>query len=395
MDKVTATQVWPTRGPAARDELAAWSTATLSDTEPGAVPGFGQPQPPGWTELVRGRGMYIRRRPGPRDATPAWYVHGLAGSSTNWTRLAAALSPAATGYSVDLPGHGRSDPPPRGRYSLHCDAELIAATIEQVSGGPVHLVGNSFGGIIATLLAAARPDLVSTLTVISPAVPDLRLTGDRGADPRLGLLLVPGTAGLAYRHLATISPLSRARGMGELCFGDPDMLTDADYELAAEDLAWRSGLPWVFSATIGSLRALMAGYLRRGRSSFPAAAARVTVPTLVVWGTRDRLVDVRLARRTAEAFPRAELLILPGCGHVAQMEDPQTTARGVLALWEGNVADGSGAVGDAVGGSAAGAVGDADGGVSGDATDDHATTERAGAGAPRQAERGAVATSWA
>ena len=135
-------------------------------------------------------------------------IHGLAGSSTNWTRLAAALSPAATGYSVDLPGHGRSDPPPRGHYSLRADAELIAAVIEQVSGAPVHLVGNSFGGIIATLLAAARPELVRTLTVISPAVPDLRLTGDRGADPRLGLLLVPGTAGLAYRRLATISPLT-------------------------------------------------------------------------------------------------------------------------------------------------------------------------------------------
>jgi len=375
MDRVTATQAWPTRGPAARDELAAWSTATLSDTEPGAVPGFGQPPPAGWTEHVRGRGMYIRRRPGPPDATPAWYIHGLAGSSTNWTRLAAALSPAATGYSVDLPGHGRSDPPPRGHYSLRADAELIAAAIEQVSGTPVHLVGNSFGGIIATLLTAARPELVRTLTVISPAVPDLRLTGDRGADPRLGLLLVPGTAGLAYRRLSTISPLSRARGMGELCFGNPAMLTDTDYEVAAADLAWRSGLPWVFSATIGSLRALMAGYLRRGPSSFPAAAAHVTVPTLVVWGTRDRLVDVRLAKRTAAAFPRADLLVLPGCGHVAQMEDPQTTARGVLALWERTAADNVGAVGDDVGGVSA--------------------TQGMQAGAPLRAGHGAVATSWA
>ena len=193
--QVTATQAWPTRGPVARDELAAWSTAALSDTEPGAVPGFSDLQPPGWTELVAGRGMYVRRRPGPADATPAWYIHGLAGSSTNWTRLAAALSPAATGYSVDLPGHVRSDPPPRDHYSLCADAELIAATIEQVSGGPVHLVGNSFGGIIATLLAAAHPGLIRSLTLISPAVPDLRLIGDRGADPRLGLLLVPGTAG--------------------------------------------------------------------------------------------------------------------------------------------------------------------------------------------------------
>jgi len=355
----------------------------LSDSELGAVPGFGDAQPPGWTELVRGRGVYIRRRQGPDGAPPAWYIHGLAGSSTNWTRLAAALSPSATGYSIDLPGHGRSDPPPREHYSLSADAELIAATIAQVSGGPVHVVGNSFGGIIATLLAARHPDLVRTLTLISPAVPDLRLTGDRGADPRLGLLLVPGTAGLAYRRLATISPLSRARGMGELCFGNPGLLTAADYEVAASDLAWRTRLPWVFSATVGSLRALMSGYLRGGASSFPAAAARVTAPTLVVWGTRDRLVDVRLARRTADAFRRAKLLVLPGLGHVAQMEDPHTTARAVLALWQA-------AATDVPGNTVVRRTNDNVGSLSA-----ALTSGRTQAGAPLGAGQAAVATSWA
>ena len=71
----------------------------------------------------------------------------------------------------------------------------------------MHLVGNSYGGVVATLLAARRPDLVRTLTVLAPAVPDLRLTRDRGADPRLGLLLVPGTAGLAHQRW----PRSRRR----------------------------------------------------------------------------------------------------------------------------------------------------------------------------------------
>ena len=130
---------------------------------------------------------------------------------------------AATGYSLDLPGSGRSDPPPGGRYSPLLDADLVGRTIEQVAGGPVHLVGNSYGGLVATLLAARRPELVRTLTLISPAVPDLRLTTDRGADPRLGLLLLPGTARLAHQRLSTIAPMARARGMGELCFGHPEL----------------------------------------------------------------------------------------------------------------------------------------------------------------------------
>ena len=282
-----------------------------------------------------GRGVFVRRQPGPADGTPVWFVHGLGGASTDWTRLSGALSPFATGYSLDLPGSGRSDPPPGGRYSPVAEADLIAQLITQVSGGPVHVVGNSYGGVVATLLAARRPELLRTLTVISPAVPDLRLTRDRGSDPRLGLLLLPGTAPLAHQQLASIPPAARARGMGELCFGHPELISEQDYEVAAAEHAWRAGLPWTHAATIGSLRALMTSYLRRGAASFAPAAAAVTVPTLVVWGTRDRLVDVRLSRAAADGYRRATLLVLAECGHVAQMEDPRSTARGIVALWQG------------------------------------------------------------
>ena len=332
-DLVTATAGLPIQGPPDRDELAAWSTVELANHRLGAIPALAAPAPAGWTETVNGHGVFVRRELGPHRSVPVWFVHGLGGASTDWTRLSAALAPTATGYSLDLPGSGRSDPPPGARYSPQVDADVTAAVIDQVSGGPVHLVGNSYGGVVATVLAARRPDLVQTLTVISPAVPDLRLTRDRGADPRLGLLLVPGSAALAYRRLASIAPMARARGMGELCFGHSELITDEDYAAAAAEHAWRSGLPWAYSATVGTLRGLMAGYLRRGPSSFAAAAARVDVPTLVVWGTRDRLVDVRLSRPAAAAYPRASLLVLAECGHVAQMEDPRSTARGILGLW--------------------------------------------------------------
>ncbi|MEP6562874.1 MAG: alpha/beta hydrolase, partial [Nakamurella sp.] len=319
-----------------RDELADWSTFDLAGgpADPlGPIPALGGTPPDGWIELIDGRGVFIRRQPGPAAQIPVWFVHGLGGASTDWTRLSAALSPFAAGYSLDLPGSGRSDPPPRGKYSPVADADVAAAAIDQVTGGPVHLIGNSYGGLVATLLAARRPDLVSTLTVISPAVPDLRLTLDRGADPRLGLLLLPGTSGLAHNRLSAIEPMARARGMGDLCFGHPELITDDDYRVAAAEHHFRAGLPWTYSATLGTLRGLMTAYLRSGPASFAAAAARISAPTLVIWGTRDRLVDVRLSRRATDAYQRAGLLILAECGHVAQMEDPRSTARGVLALW--------------------------------------------------------------
>ncbi|MBM9465781.1 alpha/beta fold hydrolase [Nakamurella leprariae] len=338
-------------GPPPRDELAAWSDAPTDDRGLAEVPAFVDPAPPGWTELVDGRGVFVRRHermvrsdrdPEPSSEpiatpdpdVPAWYVHGLGGSSTNWSRLGATLAPLAVGYSIDLPGSGHSDPPPGQRYSLTADADLLAATIRQVTGDrPVHLVGNSLGGMVVTALTARHPDLVATLTLISPAVPDLRLTTDRGADPRLAMVMLPGIDTVASRRLARITARGRAEGLARTCFGRPDLLSDEDLQAAADDLGWRFGLPWVHTSTLGSLRSLIASYCRLGRWSFPATAARIQVPVLVVWGTRDRLVDVRLSRRTADAFPDARLLVLPECGHVAQMELPAITAAAVAALW--------------------------------------------------------------
>ena len=57
-------------------------------------------------------------------------------------------------------------------------------------------------------------------------------------------------------------------------------------------------------------------------------------PTLLVWGDRDRLVDVAIAPRAARTYPDVRLLVLPGVGHVAQMERPETVARAFLGMLE-------------------------------------------------------------
>ena len=332
--------------PAALDGLAKQSTAVLAPPPASPVSALHARPPAGWWADVDGRGVFVRIAEGsaavgdlddPVDKRrpDGWYVHGLAGSSTNWTALAGLLGNRARGFLVDLPGHGRSDPPPRGRYRISDDAAVLATLIEQYSGAPVHLVGNSLGGMVCIDLAARRPDLVATLTLISPAVPDLRLTTDRGADPRLAVFLLPGTSGLAIRRLAGVTAARRISGMLELCFGDPGAVGADELAAATADLRWRLPLPWVHAATLGSLRALMTSYLRTRSASFRAAATRISCPTLVIWGTRDRLVDPRLARRTAAAFPRADLLVLPGIGHTAQLEDPVTVARAMIALWDG------------------------------------------------------------
>lgn len=321
--------------------MAAASNARLADDDLPPAPAIAAQPPPGRFELIDDRGVYLREaaaadgRASDSALPVTLYIHGLAGSSANFASLGSLMAAHTRGFAVDLPGFGRSDPPPGGRYSLLGDADLMAALIDRLSSdAPVHVVGNSLGGMVAVALASRHPERVRTLSLISPAVPDLRFISDRGADPRLALLFAPGMMRMATRRLSGIGPLDRAKGMAALCYGDPNALTDADIALAASELAWRYPLPWAHASTVLALRALMRSYLRYGRWSFRAAAARTTSPTLVVWGTRDRLVDAALAVPTAAAFPNGRLLVLAGRGHVAQMEDPVTTARGILALWQ-------------------------------------------------------------
>lgn len=342
------TTLWPMPTAPDREALVASSDARLTDSVLPSPPPIAAPPHPGRFEVIDDRGVYLRSaRPAdgadPDPALPVTlYVHGLAGNSANFDTLGTVLAGHTRGFAVDLPGFGRSDPPPGERYSLDGDADLVAAVIDRISpDAPVHVVGNSLGGMVSISLAARYPDKVRTLSLISPAVPDLRMTTERGADPRLGILMAPGTTGLALRRLSSIGPLDRARGMAALCYGDPRCLTAGDIEAAATELGWRYPLPWGHTATVFSLRALMRSYLRAGRTSFRAVTRRITAPALVIWGTKDRLVDCSLAPATAAAVHGARLLVLPGCGHVAQMEQPAITARAILALWEDTATPGA------------------------------------------------------
>ena len=82
----------------------------------------------------------------------------------------------------------------------------------------------------------------------------------------------------------------------------------------------------------------MATYVERGPRNLWKQATQVRVPTLLIWGEKDRLVDVALAPRALSAFPQSRLLVLPDVGHVAQLEQPETVARAFLALLEDEAA---------------------------------------------------------
>ena len=286
---------------------------------------------PGDIVRVRGTEVFIRTTPatGP-DPEPALYVHGLGGASTNWTDLADLLSGTLAGEALDLPGFGRSGP--GTDYSVEGHARTVIALLEARGGQPVHLFGNSLGGAVSVVVAGTRPDLVRTLTLVSPAMPWLRPR--RGADVTMPLLLVPGLDGLVQHRLDSWSAERRAWATIELCFGDPSSVPANRFAEAVEEVARRRELPYVTDAFMASFRGLVRSYAAAGERSLWRRAATVQAPTLVVWGDRDKLVPVRIAPRVASSVPDARLLVLPEIGHVAQLEDPEVVARAFLALRE-------------------------------------------------------------
>jgi len=321
---VTATTT-PTPRPV---PVARLSTVPLPPVDPSIPPW------PGEKVRVDGVDLFVRRTPGPPGGgEPALYVHGLGGASTNWTDYAALLATRLDGEALDLPGFGESGPAAaRGGYTVAGQARTVVAYLEHRGAGQVHLVGNSMGGVAALLVAAIRPDLVRTLTLISPAMPWLRPR--RASDFAMPLLLLPGIGRYAQRRLDELPPEQRAAGLIGICFADPAAVPRNRVDEAVAEMARRKQLPWSTDAFTAALRGLARSYLVLGPRSLWRQAGRVRAPALVVWGTEDVLVPVALAGRTAASLPDSRLLVLPRVGHVAQLEAPDTTARATLALIE-------------------------------------------------------------
>jgi pimeloyl-ACP methyl ester carboxylesterase len=291
----------------------------MSSASPGPLPAW-----PVDTLDVAGAQLAVRRaEPTRPDAEPALYVHGLGGSATNWTDLMGLLRDRVDGEALDLPGFGFSPPPEDGDFSPEGHARTVVALLEHRDRGPVHLFGNSLGGAVATLVAARRPDLVRTLTLVSPAMPDLR---PRRHTLPMALMWLPVFGEAAQRYLTGLPPEKRMEGILELCFADPTAVPEPRRIETIEEIRRRNGLPYAGDAALASLRGLVSAYVAPTTRSPWAAARQITVPTLVLYGREDRLVRWRQSRRAARTYPGARVVVLPGCGHVAQMERPDLIA---------------------------------------------------------------------
>jgi pimeloyl-ACP methyl ester carboxylesterase len=277
-------------------------------------------------ELGGGQQVYLAGPPwsagGGRDLVLC--VHGMSGAATNWTDLMAELAPDFDCAAVDLPGSGFS-PPPAGRsgYSVRALAADVIRLAEALDRGQVHLVGNSMGGAIAIRVAADRPDLVKTLTLVSPVLPDRRPHRSTAHFP---ILALPFVGERLARRWSAVPAENRVAGVYSTCYYNPAALHPDRFAQEVASLRRRDELGYDAASLVGAARTLVAETLAPRRLSLWRAAERVEAASLVLFGSHDRLVSPALAVPAARAFKNAQVEVLPHIGHIGQMERPDLVA---------------------------------------------------------------------
>lgn len=240
-------------------------------------------------------------------------LHGFADNACTWDRVRPRLAVDAKVIAIDLPGFGSSTRPwTRPLLSCYVDVVREVLEAESVTGG-VSLMGNSMGAAVSLLFAAEHPELVDGIVLIDMPglhhIPRLwRVAMSRPAELalRAGLRAVPrGTAqfgiGWFYAHFA--------------CRPDPFAQANFTQPYAARDRV---------SALLPLGRVLM----RELRTSRLAAlVATISVPILIVFGARDLITPARVLRRLGRP---GGAVVLPGCGHCPQVDQPEALLTEVL-----------------------------------------------------------------
>jgi pimeloyl-ACP methyl ester carboxylesterase len=246
------------------------------------------------------------------DGVPILMFHGYADSADTWRQALAVLGRRGhRAIAVDLPGFGAADPLRPEPILPQLDS-FSAAALRYLTGSGHDrgiVVGNSLGGCVSLRLAERHGDRLAGVMPVAPAGLEMsRLLYFVERDPILRTLLAVPTPMSGPLIRATVARLYRT-----LAFAVPDAV-----EAAAVS---------AFAAH-HSDRATVARYLETAHRLIPELRnpfqlARITVPVLIVWGDRDRLVFHRGADQILAAVSGARLELLPGIGHCPQVEAPE------------------------------------------------------------------------
>jgi pimeloyl-ACP methyl ester carboxylesterase len=248
---------------------------------------------------------------GPADAAEVMvFVHGNPGSADDWERLAAAIGATGTrALAFDLPDFGETEAAPGFEHTTEGYAGFVAAALAALGVERVHLVLHDFGGPIGLVWAAANVDALASVTLIDTGIlPDYKWhrLARIWRTPVLGELFQAMTTRSGFRMVVN---RNEPRGL-------PRDFVDGMYDHA--DRRTKRAILKLYRATDDP-----------GATSadFAALMAPRDLPALVIWGEADAYLPASFATRQRDAFPSADVHVLPSSGHWPYADAPETVER--------------------------------------------------------------------
>jgi len=274
---------------------------------------------------------------GGRDGDPPFVlVHGLGGAHVNWGLLGPLLATHTRTYAPDLAGFGLTHPGTRSG-TVQANAALLDGFLRTVTGTPVILVGNSMGGMISLIHAAAHPESVAGLVLLDPAVPRSRATPtDWQVVTTFARYAIPGLGERFLRRRRLATPAAQlVADTYALCCPRPEDIPGEMVDAAVALVEARATEPGLDRAYLQAARSLLR-FGSRSRAYYALMAA-LPMPVLLLHGDRDRLIPIESAREVAAHAPRWSFEELPGIGHLPMIEVPGLVEDRILAWRAGAI----------------------------------------------------------
>ncbi|MEA3115343.1 MAG: hypothetical protein QOG58_5142 [Caballeronia sp.] len=245
------------------------------------------------------------------DGAPVVCIHGLGGSSNNWTPVMAAFEGRRV-IRIDLPGSARS-PLPSQKLSIDVYVDVIASLLVELKAEQSDVVAHSMGTVVAQHLAIRHPRLVKSLALFGP-------------------LLAPPDAGRdGMRQRAA---LAREKGIP----GVQD-IADAIVKGATSDETKAQRPVAVALVRESVMRQSPEGYAQSCEALAGAQAAEVEqikVPTLLVTGDQDGVGKPEAVKAMGDRIAGSKVVVLSGCGHWTTFEKPQESAAELKSFYSAN-----------------------------------------------------------
>jgi pimeloyl-ACP methyl ester carboxylesterase len=238
-------------------------------------------------------------------------IHGTSASLHTWDGWADALKENRRVIRFDLPGFGLTGPDPQNNYTIEHYADVVVAVLDELNVKKVALAGNSLGGYVSWATTVMYPQRVSKLILVDSS----------------GYLFKPESVPIAFKLsqnpiasvlLKNVLPKSLVARSIKNVYGNPDLVSD---ELVDRyyDLSLRAG----------NRDALNERFKQMSPGVLLDKIQTINVPTLIIWGAKDRLIPPKFAIKFNQDIANSQLIVFDELGHVPHEEDPESTVSAV------------------------------------------------------------------